>query len=79
MLFLDTYSMIEDVSDAIKALSQKMQSVNVEMPKNQGQLAPISQIQFIHLLKSFYDFVGSNEEDLHLFHSLAVAGKVLGG
>jgi hypothetical protein len=44
-MLLDTYSLVGDVNDAIKALTQKMQAV--EIPKNQNQLPPISQVNYI--------------------------------
>ncbi|KAI6214035.1 Rab-GAP TBC domain-containing protein [Aphelenchoides besseyi] len=62
-----------DDEDAIKNLTQKMQQ-NMNLNLSNSQLSSINQIQFIHLLKTFYDFILAIEEEKKLFDSIAVVG-----
>ncbi|KAI6200317.1 Rab-GAP TBC domain-containing protein [Aphelenchoides besseyi] len=69
----DSFSLVVDDEDAIKMLTQKMQQ-NMNLNLFDSQLLSINQIQFIHLLKTFYDFILAIEEDKKLFDSIAVVG-----
>uniref|UniRef100_A0A914YAC8 TBC1 domain family member 9 n=1 Tax=Panagrolaimus superbus TaxID=310955 RepID=A0A914YAC8_9BILA len=77
----DSFSLVEDASDAIKILSQKMQSTTLQEVQRRSNashkepIEPITQIQFIELWKTFYELIP--HDDMQHHHSLAVAGTLL--
>uniref|UniRef100_A0A7E5A1T1 Rab-GAP TBC domain-containing protein n=1 Tax=Panagrellus redivivus TaxID=6233 RepID=A0A7E5A1T1_PANRE len=79
----DSFSLIEDASDAIKSLSQKMQATTLQevqrrsTTNDEKPVDPITQIQFIELWKTFYELIAVRSDDMQLHHSLAVAGTLL--
>ncbi|CAD5226885.1 unnamed protein product [Bursaphelenchus xylophilus] len=75
----DSFSMVEDVSDAIKALTQKINNTNLKKFELQSdvEVSQINQTEFINLLKTFYDIIGAGDEDMQIYHALAVAGTLL--
>jgi len=77
----DSFSLVEDASDAIKSLSQKMQQTTFQEAQrrsNNGDnpIEPITQIQFIELWKTFYELIGIRDDN-QLYHALVVAGTLL--
>lgn len=68
----------------MRNLSQKIQQANIQdmgiqssSNDKSGGTASINQIQFIQLWKTFYDLLGMRNEEMHLVHSLAIAGMLL--
>ncbi|CAD5220404.1 unnamed protein product [Bursaphelenchus okinawaensis] len=75
----DSFSMVEDVNDAVKALSLKMNNTSLSKFEinSDVEVTQINQTEFINLLKTFYDVIGSVDEDMQIYHALAVAGTLL--
>lgn len=71
----------------MRNLSQKIEQANIHDLGNceynaaenrqgtSGKIDQISQIQFIQLWKTFFDFMAMRDTEMHLYQALAVTGK----
>jgi hypothetical protein len=72
---------VEDSTDVIRNLSRKLQEAHVhdlakkDSASAETKIAQMTQIQFIQLLKCFYEFVGTDDD--RLCHALLCAGTLL--